>query len=129
VILLDTHAWLWWVSAPARLSEPARAAIEAADRVGVASISAWEVAMLQLRGRIALDRDVGRWVRQALALPRVLDLPLTADVAVATVLLERDGFPGDPADRIIYATARAEGAGLVTRDERLRELDPAGTVW
>ena len=40
-----------------------------------------------------------------------------------------DPFPGDPADRMIYATARAEGADLVTRDRRLRDYDPRGTLW
>jgi PIN domain nuclease of toxin-antitoxin system len=129
VILLDTHAWLWWASAPAKLSPAASSAVDGADQIGIASISAWEVAMLELRGRISLDREIRQWVRQALAQPRVRELPLTATVAVAAALLERDGFPGDPADRIIYATARATRSPLVTRDERLREHDPSGTVW
>jgi PIN domain nuclease of toxin-antitoxin system len=129
VILLDTHVWLWWISAPAKLTGAARSAVDGADQIGIASISAWEVAMLELRDRVSLDREVGRWVRQALAQPRVRELPLTAAVAVAAALLERDGFPGDPADRIIYATARETRSPLVTRDERLREHDPAGTVW
>ena len=85
--------------------------------------------MLVLRSRISLDRDVDVWVRQALAQPNVETLPLTAEVAVAAASLEREGLGGDPADRIIYATARAEDAPLVTRDERLRRLDPARTVW
>jgi PIN domain nuclease of toxin-antitoxin system len=129
VILLDTHVWLWWVSAPARLSGAARIAIDGADAVGVASISAWEVAMLEVRGRIKLDRDVGAWVRQALAKPRAVEVPLTAAVGVAAAQLEARDFPGDPADRIIYATAQAARAPLVTRDERLGQLDPADTVW
>jgi PIN domain nuclease of toxin-antitoxin system len=129
VILLDTHAWLWRVAAPDRLSAGARAAIDHADRIGVATISCWEVVMLELRGRIALDRPVDRWIRQALAQERVEAVPLTAEIAVRAALLENEGFPGDTADRIIYASSRAEGAKLVTRDEPLRRHDASGTVW
>ena len=129
MIVLDTHAWLWWTSAPSRLSRRARAAIEAADRVGVCTISAWEIAMLVVRERIALDRRVDDWVRQALAHEPVLALPLTSGAAVAAALLEREGFAGDPADRMIYATAREQGARLVTRDRDMRAFDAARTVW
>jgi PIN domain nuclease of toxin-antitoxin system len=129
VILLDTHAWLWHVAAPDRLSAAARAEIDRADRVGVATISSWEVAMLELRGRIELDRPVERWIRHALAQEGVEPIPLTVEIAVRAALLESEGFPGDPADRIIYASSRAEGAKLVTRDEPLRRHDASGTVW
>lgn len=129
MVVLDTHAWLWWLSQPGKLSPAARRAIDEAESVGVCAVSAWEVAMLVGRGRISLDRDVATWVRQALAHPRVTAAPLTAEVAVAAGLLDAERFPGDPADRFIYATARAHRAPLVTRDERLRAYDPRGTVW
>jgi PIN domain nuclease of toxin-antitoxin system len=129
VIVLDTHAWVWWVAAPDRLSGPARRAVEGAEAVGVAAISCWEVAMLALRKRIALDRELSRWIRQALAQPGIAALPITPQIALEAALLEREGFGGDPADRLIYATARDTGATLVTRDQRLREFDPRGTVW
>ena len=126
--MLDTHVWLWLVDDPARLGAPARRAIEAEQRVGVAAISAWELGMLVARERLRLDRPAGLWLAQALAHPGLQELPLTAAIALgAAELPER--FPRDPADRLIYATARARGARLVTRDERLREYDPAGTVW
>jgi PIN domain nuclease of toxin-antitoxin system len=128
VIVLDTHVWLWWQSDPGRLSAAAREAIDGADEIMVSAISAWEVAMLAARGRIALDRPAARWVRAALdADPRVDEAPLTAAIAVRAAAL--DGLPGDPADRFIYATARDRGASLVTRDEALRRHDPARTIW
>lgn len=129
MVVLDTHAWLWWAADPARLSRSARDAIEAAGSVGIAAISCWEVAMLALGGRISLDREISRWVQSALARPGVQALALSPAVAVAAALLEREGFVPDPADRLIYATAREAGAQLVTRDERLREFDPRGTLW
>lgn len=85
--------------------------------------------MLVVRGRISLDRDVSLWVGQALADPRVESIAPSADVAVAAGLLDTRKFPGDPVDRLIYATARSTGATLVTRDEAIRAFDPASTLW
>lgn len=129
MIVLDTHAWLWWLTAPERLSKQAQKAIERAPSVGISTLSAWEVAMLVVRGRISLDRDVSLWVGQALADPQVESIAPSADVAVAAGLLDTRTFPGDPIDRLIYATARSTGATLVTRDEAIRAFDPASTVW
>lgn len=129
MIVLDTHAWLWWLAEPSRLSQAARRAIDEAETIGVSTVSAWEVAMLVQRRRISLDRDTGDWVRQALAPARVTALPPTAEVAVAAGLLDGASFPGDPADRFIYATAQASRARLVTRDEAIRRFDGHATVW
>jgi PIN domain nuclease of toxin-antitoxin system len=129
VIVLDTHAWLWWCTAEERLSDTAREAIERAPEIGVSTLSAWEIAMLVARNRISLDRDVSLWVGQALANTRVQSLAPSPAVAVAAGLLDAQSFPGDPADRLIYATARAVGATLVTRDEAIRAFDPASTLW
>jgi PIN domain nuclease of toxin-antitoxin system len=129
VIVLDTHAWIWWMSAPERLSTTAREAIAEASSIGISTISAWEVAMLSSRGRISLDREVSLWVRQALAEARVEPLAPNTEVAVAAGLLDAQGFPGDLIDRLIYATARNLDARLVTRDAAIRRFDPAITVW
>lgn len=129
MIVLDTHAWLWWLAEPSKLSPAARQAIDEARTIGISSVSGWEVAMLVEKGRISLDRDVPVWVRQASAAERLAVQPLSLDVAVAAGLLDRAGFPGDPADRFIYATAQAQRARLVTRDEALRRFDPRTTVW
>jgi PIN domain nuclease of toxin-antitoxin system len=129
VIVLDTHAWLWWLAEPSKLSRAARHAIDEAETIGVCAISAWEVATLVRRRRITLDRDVATWVRQALSSARVKPQLLTPEVAVAAGLLDSDGFPGDPADRFIYATARTHRAPLVTRDEKIRSFDARNTVW
>ena len=129
MIVLDTHAWLWWISEPGRLSHAARQVIDHAGAIGVSTFSAWEVTMLVQRGRISLDRDVATWVRQALGVEPVVKLPLTAEIAVAAGLLDAQDFPGDPADRIIYATAKAAGASLVTRDQALRRFDARTAIW
>jgi PIN domain nuclease of toxin-antitoxin system len=128
VIVLDTHAWIWWVAEPEKLSARARHAIDAAETLGVCAISCWEVAMLVARRRLELDRDVLLWIRQALAVPRVTLLPLTPEICVASVPLER-GSPADPADRMIAASALEHRAPVVTKDARLRSMPLLETVW
>jgi PIN domain nuclease of toxin-antitoxin system len=123
-LLLDTHALVWLASGSARLGTRARKAIAAAareDAVFVAAISAWEIGMLVARGRLALDRDVGEWLDQVLALPGLSLAALSPAIAVASTRLPGDlgELPADPADRMIVATARQLGARLVTADQAL----------
>lgn len=125
--ILDTHAWIWWVAKPSRLSVRARQAIDQTGTVGVCAISCWEVAMLVAKRRLELDREVGTWMRQALAQPRCVLLPLTPEVAVESTRLQ--DFTGDPADRIIAATGILERATIVTKDRRFRGLRQLQTVW
>lgn len=126
MIVLDTHAWVWSVDAPHRLSKSARRAIEHSDRIGVATISVFELAQLVQRRRLTLDAPLRTWVGEALARERVEPLLLTAEVALDAAQLQ---FESNPADRIIYATARAANGQLVTRDERMRAFDRELTVW
>ena len=128
MILLDTHAWIWLRSDPDRLSPAARAAVNG-ERAMLATISCWELATLVRLGRIALDREAGAWVSHGLgAEPQVTAVPLDPEVAVTAGGLA-EAFPGDPADRIIYATALSLGCRLVTKDRRLRTFAPDRTLW
>ncbi|MGI8594414.1 MAG: type II toxin-antitoxin system VapC family toxin [Solirubrobacteraceae bacterium] len=129
MIVLDTHVWLWWASQPDKLSARAREAVEEADERGVSAISCWEVGMLAIRGRIHLDRPPGRWIAAALALEGIVPIVLEPGHALAAAELDLEAFPGDPADRMIYATARALGARMVTKDRALRSFDRDLTVW
>jgi PIN domain nuclease of toxin-antitoxin system len=128
LIVLDTHAWLWWVSEPARLGRSARRVLRDAKRIGVPAICCLEVAVAAARGRISLDRDPLDWMLEALALRGVELLPLLPAVAVRAAALPA-GFPGDRADRLIVATAQCEAAPLVTKDDRLRGQPGLETVW
>jgi PIN domain nuclease of toxin-antitoxin system len=127
MIVLDTHAWIWWASDPAKLGRKGRAAIGAADWIGVPAVCCFEVAAAVARGRLGLDRAPLEWIEQALALPRVRLLPLTPAVSVRATQL--GGFHGDPADRLIVATAVLESATLVSRDRNIRGYPSVTTIW
>lgn len=128
MIVLDTHAWIWWAAGSKQLGARARRRIRTAKRVLVPAIATWEVAMLVQRGRLEVDRPLLSWIRQALALPDVELVPLTPEIAVRAAGLG-NGFPGDPADRLIVATALESRSPLVTKDERLRGSRAVETVW
>ncbi len=128
MIVLDTHAWVWWNARPQALSARARQAIDEAKEVGVSPITCWEIAMLVAKRRLTLDREVLLWVRRALARDRVRLLPLSPSIAVAAANLPRS-FQGDPADRMIVATALDAEAPLVTRDRRIRDAGVLEAVW
>ena len=128
MIVLDTHAWVWWAAGSTKLGRRAGRRIQSASHVSVPAVCAWEVAMLVAKGRLELDRPVLAWIRQALALPGVEAAPLTPEIAVRAAGLGA-GFRGDPADRMIVATALEQRAPLVTKDENLRSSKLVETVW
>ena len=128
MIVLDTHAWLWWVSDPSRLSRAAHRRIRTATQIGISAISCLEVATAVTKGRITLDREVLDWLEQALSLPKVELLPLTPLIAVKATQLGND-FPGDPADRVIAATSIVESAPLVTKDSRVHASGAVTVIW
>jgi PIN domain nuclease of toxin-antitoxin system len=129
LLILDTHVWLWAVEgATQKMSKPALEAVEDAGRhgrVAVSAISVWEVAMLEARGRISLSRPVEDWVHAALRAPGVRLIELTPEIAVESTRLP-GGFHGDPADRILAASARVAGGVLATRDRALVEYARLG---
>ncbi len=84
--------------------------------------------MLVRRGRLTLDRDVRTWVQAALAPQSIAELAPSAATAARAGLLENP-FPGDPADRLIYATAVGRDTQLITADRAIRAYDPARCVW
>jgi PIN domain nuclease of toxin-antitoxin system len=129
VIVLDTHVLVWLASDPDRLSARARAAIAAERERAISAVSAQEIAYLVTRGRIELDRPVGRWIRDALDAHEVRAVAADLSIALRAGSLDIERFPGDPADRLIYATALTHDATLISGDERLRAVDPRRLVW
>jgi PIN domain nuclease of toxin-antitoxin system len=131
VILLDTHVLLWLCLEPGRLSRAATTAIRkalAAGGLAIASITLWEVAMMVRLGRLVPRATPESWLAELVARSGVVVKEITP--AIATLATQfSDEFPADPADRLIAATARAEGVVLVTRDARLRRSGALTTTW
>ncbi|MDB5099285.1 MAG: hypothetical protein JWM80_3706 [Cyanobacteria bacterium RYN_339] len=128
-VVLDTHAWIWLMNGQP-LADAAREAIAAAAAHGavlVPAIAVWEVGMLEAKGRLALDGPVLAWVERALAAPGVQLAPLTPRIAIDSTALPGE-LHGDPADRLIVATARQHDALLVTRDAKLLGYGFVSTV-
>lgn len=128
-LLVDTHVLHWWSAEPERLSAAAVTALEDADELAVAAISWYELGWLAMRGRISVSLPVGTWLGQLARSVRTA--ALTPAIAATAVALPHT-FVGDPADRLIYATAVEHGWGLVTKDDRLRRhrgSPSAPTIW
>jgi PIN domain nuclease of toxin-antitoxin system len=131
MIVLDTHAWIWFISNPDLLSKRAKKAVNAAVKdksILISSISAWELALLVTKNRIKLTLDVTDWIAKSESLPFIQFVPLTNSIAAKSVNLPLPLHP-DPADRIIIATALSAGAPLVTKDKKLLDYSSIKTIW
>ena len=132
MILLDTHVAFWLNAHPDRLSRRAARAIARAASgagMGLSSISLWELAMLVDRGRIRVKTGTARGFLDAIVqTPGLSVLEISAEVAFLSTRFP-PGFPKDPADRIIAATAQAHGLPLITQDDAIRESRLLDTIW
>lgn len=117
-VLLDSHVLHWWSAEPERLSPAARTAVADADELAVASITWFELAWLATHERIAVSIPIQAWL-DGLS-EQVRTVGTTPSIALAAVSLP-SSFPGDPADRLIYATAVEHGWSLITKDRPLRD--------
>lgn len=116
-VMLDTHVVHWWSAEADRLSRAARKAVREADELAVADITWFELAWLAQNGRIVVRIPIVSWLRRLAGHVRTVGVtPAIASTAVALPA----SFPGDPADRLIYATATENGWRLVTKDSQLR---------
>jgi PIN domain nuclease of toxin-antitoxin system len=128
-LLLDTHVWVWFVAgddtklAPRVVSRIERAVLD--RRCLVSVISVWEVAMLEAKGRLRLGGAVDAWVAASRRPPGVTMVELTPEIAIESTRRPGDAH-GDPADRMLIATARITGAVLVTCDERIIQYAETG---
>lgn len=126
--LLDTHVVHWWSAEPKRVSARARRTLEDADELVIAAISWYELAWLARHERITVTVPIRSWLEGLAGQVRTIGItPSIADTAVNLPAT----FPGDPADRLIYATAIESGLTLVTKDRAIRDHDKPRslTVW
>lgn len=130
MIVLDTHVLVNDALDSKRLSRRARAAIEegqAARSLACSDMSLWEIAFLIARGRLRIDADARVFLDGIILSRDIRVLPITPEIAV--LAQSEDFMHGDPADRIIAASAIAHGARLISADNRLRKLRGLKVIW
>lgn len=133
MIVLDTHALLWWVNGDPQLSQSALKAIEqelqAEDgEILISAITAWEIALLVEKGRLTLSMTTDDWLETVEEIEGVRFVAVDAATAVESTRLPGE-FHKDPADRMIVALARHYNAELVTADDKITAYRHVRTVW
>ena len=128
-LLLDTHAWIWRLLAPERLSDDAERAIADRDSaLHLSPISTWETLVLARKGRLSLSPSPAEWVLDALRRSALTAAPVTHGIALRSEALEGFGSE-DPADRFLVATALEKELVLVTADRAMHAYTPLQTLW
>lgn len=131
MILLDTHALVWWASDKKKLSVRASKSIARAlrgDGIAVSAISMWELAMLLSRGRLVVTISSDQWLDQLEATKGLQIIPVDSVIARHSVLLPGN-LHDDPADRMIIATARTIKVPLITADKKILDYPHVNTIW
>ena len=133
MIVLDTHALIWWVNGDQQLSDKARKAIEKEissedGQVFISTITAWEIALLVQKGRLTLTMDVKDWIDIVAAIEGVRFVPVDNEVAMQSARLPGE-FHTDTADRMIVALARRQSIALVTSDAKIQAYKHVKTIW
>jgi PIN domain nuclease of toxin-antitoxin system len=130
LILVDTHIVLWLTSEPERLSNRAKDVIDEARRDGtglaISAMTMVEIATLFGRRRFQLAMSLESFLDELER--RFVVLPINGRVCARMLSLPA-GYPKDPADRVIGATALVEGMGLVTADREIRRAKVVRTIW
>jgi PIN domain nuclease of toxin-antitoxin system len=129
MIVLDTHALLWWALDPDRLSPAAATAVrQMEDRGGYASsISIWELAVKVKRGKLELPITVEDLVRR-IERGAVVEL-LPVDTATWLRASSLEWQHRDPADRVIVATALIKQVPVMTKDETIQSFPAVAHLW
>lgn len=127
--LLDTHVLLWLAREPEKLSSRAASAIRAAHQsggLGIADITLWEIAWLAAHGRLTFTGTLDAFM-EAIA-SKTTVFPISPKAAALANQFPAS-YSSDPADRLIGATALAEGLALVTKDRNIRNFKQIHTIW
>lgn len=131
MILLDTHALIWWIGDMDKIPPKARQAIQnevKKGQLGVSSISIWEICMLVKKDRLKLTMDLNSWLQKVESLPILSFIPVDNYIAKNSVSLDADALK-DPADRIIVATTLQAGLTLITGDSKIQKCGLVKTIW
>jgi PIN domain nuclease of toxin-antitoxin system len=126
-ILLDTHCWLWWVSAAERLNEPVRRLLADGDNLlYLSAVSAWEIAIKTSIGKLKLPEPPATFVASRLSAQGISTLPIDHVHALHVATLPY--LHRDPFDRLLVAQAQIEDLPILTADPKLVPY-PVQILW
>jgi PIN domain nuclease of toxin-antitoxin system len=126
--LLDTCTLIWLASFQNALTEKVKKLLQnSAGNLYVSSISAFEIAIKTVKGKIELPLSPDEWFKEAIRLHGIEEIPITSDIACKSALLPR--FHNDPCDRIIIATAILENMAVITKDQNFYQYPDIKVVW
>jgi PIN domain nuclease of toxin-antitoxin system len=132
LIILDTHAFVWYIDNPKLLSKKALERILATVDNGlpvlVSSITIWELCILTLKERLKIEGGVESWLDNVLSLTEFEYVPVNNSIAIESAFLPGN-FHADPADRIIVATSRLHNATIITKDKKIRDYSHVDSLW
>ncbi len=131
IYLLDTHTWIWWNMNPQKLSKKVKDIIgksDLYDEMLLSAISPWEFSKLLEKKRIGISCNPEDWINVALDMPKLRIIPLSPILSYRSTILPQP-FHNDPADQIIVATARAENATLLTKNEKIHAYENVKSLW
>ena len=130
MILLDTHAVLWWTRDNSELSTKAKKIVaqeREKNELVVSSISIWEIVLLEKKKRLSFSRGVESWIERLAAMKEISIQPIDFSIARLAAALP---YPyGDPADRFILATAQSLAIPLITKDKHMHTYSQVETIW
>lgn len=130
-LILDTHVFLWLIDGDSKLSTSSQKmiqkVIEHEGGIAISAISLWEIAMLSSKKCLLLNQPCLNWLNQGLQAPGIFVTELTPEIAEDSANLPAH-FHGDPADRIIIASARALNVPLMTKDQKILDYGKEGLV-
>lgn len=131
LLLLDTHLWVWLLNGDSKIQHSAAFPdlLDASRKnaLYISIISIWEVAMLESKGRITFSTGITSWITTAISAPGLQVVQLLPEISIDSTHLPGQ-FHGDPADRIIVATARFLKCPLVTADGNILAYAKEGFV-
>lgn len=129
MILLDTHALLWWALDPGQLSPVAAKVVDEMEQQGgfASSISIWELGVKIMRGKLDLGMSIDEFARRVEHAGVVSLVPVDITLWLASLALRWDHR--DPADRVIVATALAKGVPVLSKDSTIRQFEGVPSVW
>lgn len=130
-MVADTHILIWDALSPQRLSQTAEIALSRASQSGeliICDISLWEIAMLISKGRIKVGTDTQSFLNLIVQSHNGRIVPISPQIASRSTLLP-PASSGDPADRLILATAVVAQTPLITADSNLQANTLVPTIW